>query len=286
MTSTAVRTQSISATSRRAAQALPGTAVVALIRGDARQRSTFRFALALDFAFGVLNLIVFFFISHVLRRPAHAELAGAGSYFSFAAVGIAFMLVIGAATAGLMRRVREEQLSGTLEALVVQPVGPVALAFGLAGFPFLFATARAAVYLLIAGLWLGLRVAHASIAGVALVLVAAALCVMAIGIALSAVALLLRQADSLGRVTVFALGFLGGAYFPISQLPHPLQWVSDVLPTKFAFDGLRSALYTGSGWWSDLGLLVAFAAVALPLTVLAFRVALEASMRRGTLVRG
>lgn len=88
--------------------------------------------------------MVVLFISRVLRRrPAHTELAGAHTCFSFAAGGIAFMLVIEAAAGGLMQRVREERLTGTLEALALRPVDAAQLAVGFAGFPFLFANTRA-----------------------------------------------------------------------------------------------------------------------------------------------
>ena len=190
-----------------------------------------KFSLALDLVFGVLNLIVFEFIGRVLRDPAPGSVARAGGYFSFASVGIAFFLVIQTATTGITRQIRDEEHSGTLEFVVAQPVGAPSLALGIAGFPFMFATVRAVAYLLLAGA-LGLQTSHANWAGVIAVLLAAAPAMTAIGIALAAVALLLERGDVLGHFVAFGLGFLSGAYFPVSELAPPLRALSAVLPTR------------------------------------------------------
>lgn len=261
------------------------SAVLALIRRDYQERNTFRFAIALDLLFGVLNLVVFFYISRVLHHASRAELHGAHSYFAFAAVGIAFMIVTGAAASGLTRRVREEALTGTLEALWSQPIGAATLAFGLAGFPFLFAVVRAAGYIAIAELWLDLGASHASWAAVAAVLVVAGAMLVAMGIALAAVVVTVGQGAQLSQVVVFALGFLGGAYFPIAVLPGWLADLSYADPARYALDGLRDALF-GGAWAGRLGVLALFTAALLPLSLLMFRAALSVSVRRGLLTRG
>jgi ABC-type multidrug transport system permease subunit len=264
---------------------MAASAVAALIRADYQERSTFRFAVAFDFAFGILNLVIFFYISRVLRHPSHAQLHGAHTYFAFAAIGVAFMLVTGAAAAGLARRIREDEMTGTLEALCHQPIGAASLALGLAGFQFLFAIARAGGYLVVAGLWLGLGVSHANWIGAALVLAVSGLALVAIGIALAAVVVVVGQGGALAQVTVFALGFLGGAYFPLVLLPGWLRTLSYANPTRYALEGLRSTMFGGS-WAPSLAILAGFAIALVPLSVLLFRFALSVSVRRGLLTRG
>ena len=91
----------------------------------------------MDLIVGVINLAVFFFISQTFDDVGSADLNGAPSYFAFAAIGIAITVVIDAASTTLAGRIRQEQLTGTLETLLVQPVTVSELAFGLAGFPVL-----------------------------------------------------------------------------------------------------------------------------------------------------
>jgi len=258
-------------------------AVGAFALRDLAERQAFRYALVLDLAFGILNLVTFSLISRVVSVPDTAELDGASTYFSFAAVGIAFMLVIQSAAAGVAQRVRQEQQVGTLEALVAQPVAPGTLALGLTAFPFAFALVRSAAYLAVAALFLDLESANADWLGVIVILVASGAAVTALGIVVAAMTVVVPQGQMVGRLLVFALGFLGGAYFPVSQLPAGLEAIAQVVPTRFALDGLRATLSGSSDWWGDLGLLVAFGAIGLPIALLVFRAAVRLAVRRGRL---
>ena len=273
-----------SATSRPGPPPTASFMVLALVRRDLAIRRIVKFSLALDLVFGVLNLVVFEFIGRVLRDPAPGSVARAGGYFSFASVGIAFFLVIQTATTGITRQIRDEEHSGTLEFVVAQPVGAPSLALGIAGFPFMFATVRAVAYLLLAGA-LGLQTSHANWAGVVAVLLAAAPAMTAIGIVLAAVALLLERGDVLGHFVAFGLGFLSGAYFPVSELAAPLRALSAVLPTRVALDGQRAAL-AGLPWWPSAAALAAFGVVTLPVAIAIFAAALKWARRSGRLTRG
>jgi ABC-2 type transport system permease protein len=243
-----------------------------------------KFALILDLVFGALNLVVFQFIGRVLRNPAPGSVTRAGGYFSFASVGIAFFLVVQTATIVMTRQIRDEQQSGTLELAVAQPVGADSLALGLAGFPFLFATLRAFAYLLLAAV-LGLQTSHANWIGVVAVLMAAAPAIAAIGIVLAAVALVVDRGDVLGRFAAFGLGFLSGAYFPVSELARPWRLISAALPTRVALDGQRAAL-AGASWWRSAAVLAVFDVVTLPAAMAVFAGALSWARRRGRLTRG
>jgi ABC-2 type transport system permease protein len=258
--------------------------VLALMRRDLAQRRIMKFALALDLAFGALNLVVFQFIGRVLRNPVPGSVTGAGGYFSYASVGIAFLLVVQTATIGIIRQIREEQHSGTLELVLAQPVGAASLALGLAGFPFLFATLRAFVYLLLAAA-LGLQTSHADWAGVLVVLLAAAPDMAAIGIVLAAVALVVERGDVLARFAAFGLGFLSGAYFPVTELAPPMRAVSAALPTRVALDGQRAAL-AGASWWPTAATLTISGLVTLPVAVAVFAGSLRWARRHGRLTRG
>jgi ABC-2 type transport system permease protein len=259
-------------------------AVLALGRRDLAQKRAVRLALILDLVFGALNLVIYKFIGRVMHGGASGTVARAGGYFSYAAVGIAFFLVVQSATTGITRQIRDEVRSGTLELVAAQPIGTGSLAIGLAGFPFLFATLRALVYLLLAAA-LGLDVTHANWLGVIVMLMAAAPTVASIGIVLAAVALVLERGDVVGRLVDFGLAFLSGAYFPVSEFAPSIRRLTTVLPTRLALDGQRAAL-AGRSWWAAAGGLVAFDVVTLPLALLLFGVALRWAKRHGRLTRG
>ncbi len=260
-----------------------GGVVIALVKRDIVVARSYRLAFVLDVVFGLLNLALFFFISRTFTSVHSANLHGAPTYFAFASVGIAITIVVDAASAGLAHRIREEQLTGTLEALLIQPVTTAEVSFGLAAFPFFFAMLRAVFYLVIAAVWFGLDVHRASWPGFALVLLASGLALSALGVLLGAAVLVVKRGDVLVGLVIYAMGLVSGALFPLSVLPGWLQPVGKVMPTRFAFDGLRAAMFTGSGWLTDWAALVGYGVIGIPLSIWVFGRALALAQRQGTL---
>jgi ABC-2 type transport system permease protein len=95
---------------------------------------------------------------------------------------------------------------------------------------------------------------------------------------------------------------LAGAYYPITVLPTPLQWVACLIPHTYAFDALRRLLDPGadptvpvlpiqhalpglSPIAVDGSVLLLLAAVLLPLGFLAYGRGIELARRNGTLTR-
>jgi ABC-type multidrug transport system permease subunit len=267
----------------RAAALRPRFAVLsALLARDLRIARTYRLAVALELVFGLLNLAVFFFVSDLLDT-GDVALPVPGDYFDFAAVGIAIALVVDAAVAGIAMRLREEQLTGTLEELITHPVRSSDFALGLGALPLALASVRVVAYLLAGWLFLGLDLANADWVGAVVVFLAIAGALLSIGAVVAAVTLLVKRSEVVVGLAAFAISMLGGAFFPISVLPEPLQSIAEVLPTTFIFDGARDALLVGSGWGEEALALAVFAVVALPISLWVFSRALGRARTTGTL---
>jgi ABC-2 type transport system permease protein len=258
--------------------------VGAILRRDAGERRMLGMGFAFDFAFGIVNLAVFALISRTLHG-SHSQLGGANSYFDFVAVGITFMLVVQAAGTQITSRVQEEQRSGTLEILVARPMSTLAVAIGVSAYPMLLAVTRAAAYLAVAGLLLGLDVGGADWLGLATMLALAGVTMMCLGIGLAAFAIAFEHGDTLGRLVIVAIGFGSGTYFPTAVLPTAVHWLSVPLPTRIALDGLRTAL-AGHRWGASALQLAAVATLSLFASVWLFGQSLRFAIRRGTLTRG
>jgi ABC-2 type transport system permease protein len=93
------------------------------------------------------------------------------------------------------------------------------------------------------------------------------------------------RGQSISALIIFGMGFLGGAFFPVSVLPDWLEPVASIVPPRYAFDGLRAALYEGHGWWGDLLVLLAFSVVMVPVAVWLFERALHHGRRAGSLAQ-
>lgn len=257
--------------------------VQALIKRDLQASRTYRLALVLDVILIFLSLVLYFFISRTFANATTRDLAGAPSYFAFAAVGVALGMIVQGAGARVAGRVREERLTGTFETLVAQPISAAELALGLVGFEFLFATIRAVAYVLLAALFLNLDVGGASWPGFALTVLSSGMAMSTVGIVLISGVVLLKRAEALAAATGFGLAVLGGAYFPVAVLPDWLQRVTTVLPSRYAYDGIRAALFRGQGWAGDVLVLLLFSVGGLAVATSFFAAALELAKRRGSI---
>lgn len=257
--------------------------VRAIARRDFDNARSYRAGYLIEAFSALFGVSIYYFISETFQSVRSADLAGAPSYFAFALVGVVLTLVIHSSTIGLARRIRDEQLTGTLEAVVVQPIRDAEIGLGLACYPFMYSGLRAAVYLLGADLALGVDFSDADWLGLTLILVATTVLFFALGLMFAALVMLVKQAQAVASLGTMALALLGGAYFPVSVLPSWLEPLSTLVPTRLAFDGARAALYTGSGWTSDLLGLLLIAAVFVPAGLFLFAASLRWQRRRGSL---
>ena len=260
-----------------------GTMVRAFARRDFLVTRSYRLPFVLDTVSGVFLLGTYYFISRTFTSVPTESLNGAPSYFAFAAVGAAIGAVVETASTGIANRIRQEQLAGTLEILAVQPVRSFDLCLGLVGFPFVFGLFRAALYLGLAFAWIGLDPTTPSWPGVLVMFVTTGAALATIGIISGAFTLLFKGGTTIVGFGLLALTLLSGSVFPISTLPDWLQPIGNASPLRFAFDGVRSALFQGSGWESDALWLIVFGAVGIPLAALAFDRSLHHTKRKASL---
>jgi ABC-2 type transport system permease protein len=258
-------------------------AIVALVRRDFLIRASYRAMLVLDLVIGLLDVLIYYFISETFQGAATTSLGAAPTYFAFALVGIAVTTVVSATSGGIAMRVREEQLTGTLEALVTQPVTTLEMSIGMCGLPFLLASFRVGLYLLLGGALLGVDFSEADWVGFLIVLTATGTAMSSIGIVTAAAVVVVKRGYTIAAVLVFGMGLLGGAFFPISVLPDWLEPVGKVVPLRFAFDGLRQALYIGSGWETEALVLIVITLTAIPMAVWLFSRAILYGRRSGSL---
>lgn len=91
-------------------------------------------------------------------------------------------------------------------------------------------------------------------------LVAGALAFMSIGFFVAGVSNTMEVASALTNVLTLPMMFLAGVFFPVSQLPHAMQAVANVMPLRFLTRGLRGVAIHHASWSAlmpeILGLLV------------------------------
>ncbi len=158
-----------------------------------------------------------------------------------------------------------ERTSGTLERLMTTPLGRLELITGYAVAFGALAAVQAGVVCAVTLGPLGLRV-HGPVELVVGLAICVALLGTGLGLLASAFARTEFQVVQFFPLIVLPQLLLCGLLLPRQQMPAVLHAASDVLPLSYAVDGMHhlSRQVGASGaLWSDIGLVLAFAAGAL-----------------------
>jgi ABC-2 type transport system permease protein len=274
----------VSGSARRPAS---GAAILAaFLRRDLREALTYKFSFLSSFVGILLSSATFYFVAKLVPRGAPSLGPFGGDYFSFAIVGVAFAGLLGMFQEGLAAVVRSAQLSGTLEALLVTPVPVPAVLFGSSLYTLLFQVFRTALHLGVALAFFGLTLGRINGPGVAAVGFLTVVCFVSVGVLSASFILVYKTGNPFSWILGTVSGLLGGVVFPVALLPPWIRWVSSLLPVTYALDGMRKSLLASASFAAvlpDVAALAAFDAVLLPLSLVAFRLAVRKAKRDGTL---
>jgi ABC-2 type transport system permease protein len=259
---------------------------MAFLRRDALIFASYRTSV-LSFVFGGAVLLgVVYFLGHAVEADSeHLERYG-GDYVAFLLVGFAFADLFGRGLCSLPASLRDQQQSGTLEPLLVAPVGLRELVIGSSVFHFTQSLVRAGSILAFGAIFLGLW-HNANLLSVAIVLLPATVAMFALGLFFAAFVVLIKQADPV--ISSYNLGatVLGGVLFPVQALPAWIAIFAWLFPLSHALSGLRLAL-NGEPPSGVLGPAIALTIIAvllLPTSVFAFRYSIKRAKKEGTLVQ-
>jgi ABC-2 type transport system permease protein len=166
----------------------------------------------------------------ILSNIAPALLATLALFFSFLLTGISFL---------------RERSQGTMERLMASPVSRLDIVIGyLFGF-FLFALTQTLIVVLftiyvfdikfLGDLWQILVFQVMVITGA-----------VTLGIFTSTFARNEFQMVQFIPLIIVPQIFLSGVLWPVEQMPDYLQWLSAIMPLRYAIDGLRDIMVSGS----------------------------------------
>ncbi len=165
-----------------------------------------------------------------------------------------------------------ERTSGTLERLLAMPMGKLDFLLGYAIAFGLVAAAQSALAVGVCVLLLDLTVVG-SVWMLMVVAVVDAVLGTALGLLVSAFARTEFQAVQFMPAVVIPQLLLCGLFVPRDALPRVLEVISDVLPLSYAVDAMQAVAASSETGevWRDVGLVAAYAVVALALGALTLR---------------
>jgi ABC-2 type transport system permease protein len=189
----------------------------------------------------------------------------------------------------LTETVAWERWEGTIEYTFMAPLARALHLGGMGLFAVLYGVVRTAALFVVIALFFGLHFPHTDFFA-ALVLLAIA-SVSFVGVGMVTAVLPLISPEKGAQLGFIAQGFLlvvSGVYYPVTVLPHWMQWLATISPATYALHGMRAAILNGTGLgglWGDVWPLLILGAVAIPLGLLVFRTGERYAKRHGKLKR-
>jgi ABC-2 type transport system permease protein len=235
-----------------------------------------------------MHIFTFYFISRLFGRNASAYLAEYGSdYFSFVLVGIAFSQYLSISLNNVAQTIRQEQMMGTLEALLATPTRISTIVIGSSIWDLVFTSFTVVIYLVLGVIFFNADLSHMNLLSAFVVLMLTVISFSSIGILSAAFVMMLKKGDPITWLISSVFGLLGGVYYPIKILPGYLQGISRLLPITYSLHGLRMAVLRGYGIGMivpDLSALVLYCVLLLPLSIFLFKLAINKAKIDGSLV--
>jgi ABC-2 type transport system permease protein len=264
-----------------------GRKLFAFLRRDVLVAWSYRLPFVTDWVAMILQAIVFGFVGKLIPSSALPRFGGEPiDYLEFVAVGIAISSFLAVGLSRLMTVIRQEQVQGTLEALLLTPTAWSTIEIGSAFYDILYVPIRTAVFLGLTAVLFEANYQLAGVAPAAVVLLAFIPFVWGLGVVSAAATLTFRRGAG-GVGFVVSIATVGsGAYFPLSVLPSWIQQLAAYNPVAIAVTAMREALLGGSAWtevWPSVLRLIPMSILAMILGAVAFRAAIARERRRGTL---
>ncbi len=157
---------------------------------------------------------------------------------------------------------------GTWERLRASAARPIEIIAGKVAPSLLVSLVQMGALFGLGGLLFGLRV-RGSMMGLAFVVVAYALFLVAFGVALVSVCSTVNQMNTFTNIGTMVIAGIGGALVPVSGLPGWAQAIAPATPAYWAMTGFQSVILEGSGAGAVLVPVVALLAFAAGCTLLA-----------------
>lgn len=247
---------------------------------------SYKLAFAISLSSIFFSTFSFFFLGKLLNGNNITGLdAYDGDFFAFVIIGIALSGYFTLGLSAFARALRQAQTTGTLEAMLMTPTHVSLVIVGSAVYSYAFTTFRVAVYLGL-GLFLGLNLSNANFLGAIATLLISIVAFASIGIMAASIIMIVKRGDPVTAIFGSFANLISGVLYPIEVLPDWLIPVANLLPLTYALRAMRDALLNGASWSQlapNLLILAGFCVVLFPLSLMAFRYAVEWARREGTL---
>ena len=141
-----------------------------------------------------------------------------------------------------------ERWEGTIEYTFMAPLSRLVHLGGMALFAVLYGVLRTALLFAVVALFFGLHFRQADFGAALLLLAVASVSFAGLGMVTAVLPLISpEKGASLGFIAQGLLLVVSGVYYPVSVMPHWMQWISKISPATYALHGIRRPSWTARG---------------------------------------
>lgn len=277
---------------------LTGTSVLRSLREEARKVPAFfrrdllvmwsyRLAFFADWLSMFGQVVLFYLVGQMVNPLTLPSYGGErASYVEFVAVGIALASFLQVTLGRLSSAIREAQLAGTLESILVTPTAHVTWQLGTMVYDLAYVPIRTLLFLVLVSILFAVDLTASGLLPAATMLVAFIPFGWGLGMISAAAVLTFRRGGGAISTFVFFLVVSSTSYFPVNVLPEWAQPFVAANPLTITLDAMRSTLLGGTGWedvWPAIIQIIPFSAASIMIGMWGFDLALKRERRRGTL---
>ena len=259
--------------------------ITAIVRKELITFTSYRVDMVMRFVQVGYFAVSFYFIGEFVGDPDAISDLG-GGYFEFVLIGsiVTSFAIVGMGS--FSGQIAEEQGRGTLEAILTTPTPTWVLVVASHLIPLAFVVVETIVLLAVGLGFFGSGISVTGVVAATPVLLLTAASFAPFGILSAAFIVLVQRGDPFSGPAEQITLLLSGALYPISVLPGWLQGIAQVLPATHGVRATRDLAQRDAGFVEvlpELGILVGFTVVAVPIASIAFRRAVMVARRAGTL---
>ncbi len=261
----------------------------AFLLRDFQSNVSYRLRFFMQFAVALVTISFIFFLGKTFQGAFSTQLARYGNdYFAFAILGMAVSSFVSTGLYSFSGQIRNAQVQGTLEALLMTPTSVYTILIGNSLWSFLQSFFESIFYIGVSIVILKIPVTLSQVLLVLIVLTLTFWAFLSIGMLSASFTLVFKQGNPINAIFGTSSYFLGGLLFPIEVLPSWLQGFSNVLPMTHAVKLIREILLISPGdqeITSSLLYLLGFILIACPAGLISFHAALKRAKKDGSLVQ-
>lgn len=263
----------------------------AFIARDWRLELSYR----MQFFLRVLSILIvvttLFFISKIFSGFTDPQFGQWRDPLAAWLTGLAVLNYFMSGFSSLANAIRQEQVQGTLESVLMTPISVPTIIVASSAWDFVQATFFSSLYFIFGWLFFDVHY-RGSFLLAFLFLVLTTLVLSCLGILSASFAMVFKRGDPFGVFLGTGSALFSGVFFPTQLIKQyagsGVANISRILPPTYGLDGIRRVLIEGQGFAQVrdpfLTLLI-FLAVLLPLSVWVFGRAVRRAKREGSLIQ-